>query len=168
MSTPRELSQKIIDIRGNESLEELLPVLRDNFDTVQRILDVLTGQRVEDRTPVTRDCSVAFKGDIKTEGGELVLGTGRIRVTSGKKIEYSSDGVIWARLPDNIGHENDILAYPLEGGVPQWKDPRELLGEILLNPSFSDATASRALGTVYQNDSDAMRVLQISVTLVGA
>ena len=161
-----EFSEKLVDIKGNEKLEDLLVVLRENFDTIQRIFDGLTGQRLEAWTPVRRDGQVKMTGNLELRGGQLRVSSisskgenmAGLRRDKDGYWEYSHDCETWLKLPTKVGASGEVMAWPASGSVPVWSAST-------LNPTVSDVTASRVIGTVYQNTVTTMKVVQISVLL---
>lgn len=166
-----DFSEKLVDIRGNEKLEELLGVLRENFDMIQRIFDGLTGQRMEDWTPVRRDGQTKMIGNLELRGGQLRVSSlsskgenmAGLRRDKDGYWEYSHDCTTWLKLPVKAGAVGQVMGWPNSGDVPKWVDPTSL--SVALNPTVSDVTLTRAIGVVFQNTNSTMLDVRVSVKL---
>lgn len=133
-----EFSEKISEITGQESLDELKHKLKENFDMLQRLVDGLTGQRLEDWTPVQRDGSVHMTGDLTIDGAVLKL--------------KDSDGI------------NEISIRRGGDGTLEHKDGVNASWTSVYDPEYEDVTSSRALDTVYRNKNK-KRTCQITLKM---
>jgi hypothetical protein len=120
-----ELSEKIVEITGRESNDELRRKLKENFDMLQRLIDGLTGQRLEDWTPIRRDGSVAMTGNLNLEGGSVTL--------------KSADGT------------SEISLRRGGDGTLEHRDAVDANFTPIYDPEYKDVTSSRALDVVYKN-----------------
>jgi hypothetical protein len=168
-----EFSEKLVDIRGNEKLEELLVVLRENFDTIQRIFDGLTGQRLESWTPIRRDGQTKMTGNLELRGGQIRVSSlsakgenmAGLRRDKNGYWEYSHDCKTWLKLPIKAGSPDQVMKWSDSGDLPEWSNTSALAVDVALDPTFADVTGSRVIGTTYQNTATTMKVVQISITL---
>lgn len=133
-----QFSEKIAEITGQESTDELKQKLKENFDMLQRFIEGITGQRLEDWTAVQRDGSIEMSGDLSLVGGSLKI--------------KSSDGLeetAWRRGSD---------------GTLEHKDGVDTAFSSVYDPEYKNVTSSRALDKVYKNKNKT-RYCQITVKM---
>jgi len=157
------LTERLTEIVGNETHDQLKRKLKENIATLQRIIDELTGQRIEDWTPVRRDGSVSMKGDLILDGGSLIHnadssipGKAAVRSTKAGVSQYSHDGKTYFSQPRTGGSKGTALVWPQKGSVPLWGS---MVGNGL------DVTSDRDFNVVYRNTGKAMIICQITVKL---
>lgn len=134
-----EFSEKISEITGQESFDELKHKAKENFDMLQRFIEGITGQRLEDWTAVLRDGSVAMSGDLELKGGSLKL--------------KDLDGI------------NEISIRRGGDGALEHKDGIDASFTPIYDPEYKDVTNDRALDVVYKNKSK-HRLCQITLKMV--